>query len=402
MASDSFDLVIVGGGPVGGLLALALADLGLRPLVLDAAPAPVAPRGHPALRVSALSEASQRMLFRVGAWQRLAPERLGPYRRMEVWDGDGTGRVEFDAVSVQAEQLGWIVENDAVTAALYQEASARGLPWRAEARIGAIRAGDDGWLLSLADGETLHAPLLVGADGARSLVREAAGIATSVRDSGHVAVVGVVNTEHDHGGCARQRFIDSGPLALLPLFGAGRTSSLVWSVPPDEARRLLALDDAAFGAALTRAAESCLGQCLPSGPRGAFPIRPLHASEYVRPRLALVGDAAHVVHPLAGQGVNLGLLDAAVLAEEIARARAAGLPLWHDSALRRYQRRRRAHNGVMLHSLNGMKTLFELRDPRLRLLRNLGLNGVQRLPPLKRFFVREALGRIPDLPALAR
>lgn len=407
MVSDArpqghYDLAIVGGGMVGGLLAAALADSGLRLLVLDAAAAPVMPEGPAGVRVSAITEASHWMLRNTGAWACLPPERLCAYASMKVWDADGTGRVAFDAAMVPADQLGWIVENDALAAALYTRCGDRGVNWYCGERIADLEPVQEGWQVRLADGSALTAGLLVGADGARSMVRSRAGIPALPRDSGHVAVVAALQTERPHGRCARQRFIDSGPLALLPLFGDGHQCSLVWSMPPSQAEACRLMTDDSFAVALTEASEGVLGFCKQIGPRAAFPIRTLHANHYIGRHLVLVGDAAHVVHPLAGQGVNLGLLDAGVLAEEIRRALAAGLPIHHESVLRRYQRRRRAHNALMINAFNGVKAFFAQRDPAIRFLRNVGMNLVDRVTPAKQFFAREALGRNGDMPALAR
>lgn len=400
MASSDTEVLIIGGGMAGGMLAAALTGTGLRCVVLDRAPAPQMPDGEADMRVSALTEASMHMLANVGAWSRMPRARTAPYQRMDVWDGDGTGRVSFDASAVQANALGWIVENSLVTAALYQS---RGeTDWRAGVDIDALSRGPDGWRVRLGDGDEIIAQLLVGADGARSTVRELAGIAAAPKDSGHVAIVATVASELPHGGCARQRFLETGPLALLPLFGDGHRFSLVWSATPALAQSLMQLDDETFSAQLTEASEGVLGQCKLVGRRGAFPIHTLHASEYVADGLALIGDAAHVVHPLAGQGINLGFLDAAVLAEELARAKARAVPITDVTVLKRYQRRRRAHNAVMLTALNGIKTFFGQRDPALRFIRNTGMNWVNRLPLAKGVLANEALGRHGDLPDLAR
>ncbi|WP_342767603.1 FAD-dependent monooxygenase [Isoalcanivorax indicus] len=395
------DVLIVGGGMAGGMLAAALGDSGLRVTVLDAAPEPVMPEGPPHPRVSALTEASQRMLTQVGAWAQLPAARVQAYQRMQVWDGDGTGEVTFDAGSVQAEALGWIVENDALVAALYRARPAN-VQWLSRTRTQAIRRQGEHWQVTLEDGRVLSAPLLIGADGARSRVRDAAGIPAPVQDTGHVAIVGSLRSAMPHDGCARQRFLTSGPLALLPLSGDGQDCSLVWSLWPREAERLMALAPEAFEAALTQASDACLGALSFQGARQVIPIRTLHASDYVRPGLALIGDAAHVVHPLAGQGINLGLLDAAVLAEEMQRSLSRGLPAWHAAALNRYQRRRWGHNALMLRALSGIKALFEANALELRWARNTGMRWVNRLVPVKQLLAREALGRQGDLPRLAR
>ncbi|MDF1782194.1 MAG: UbiH/UbiF/VisC/COQ6 family ubiquinone biosynthesis hydroxylase [Alcanivoracaceae bacterium] len=395
------DVLIVGGGMAGGMLAAALANTELTIAVVDAAQVPEFPHGDAEVRVSAITEASFNMLTNVGAWQHLPQDRLSPYSSMDVWDADGTGRVTFDAASARASQLGWIIENSAVTAALYSVCQTKNVDWRASSKITSIVASSEGWSATLESGEKIITTLLVGADGARSQVREKAGIAAAPKDSGHRAIVATIETELAHGGCARQRFMQTGPLAMLPLFGDGHRFSLVWSTSPELAQALMAMTDEEFSSALTIESEGVLGACREITKRAAFPIHTLHASEYAGPRLALIGDAAHVVHPLAGQGINLGFLDAAVLSEEIHKAMQRGIRIADETVLKRYQRRRRAHNALMLKSLNGIKHLFAVRDPAIRFMRNVGMSLVNKLPPAKAFFASEALGRNGDLPQLA-
>lgn len=396
------DILIVGGGMAGGLLALLLAEQGVSVRVLDGAAPPTAPRGAAATRVSTLSEASHWLLRHAGAWERLDPARVQPYRHMQVWDQDGSGEVRFDAAELGAPALGWLLENDHLTSALYQAAIRHSrLDWRCNTAVAGVERAGSGWQV-LTDKERLSGDLLIGADGARSLVRETAGIPAAPRETGHHALVATIETERPHGACARQVFMESGPLALLPLFGDGHRCSIVWSAWPARIDALMALDDASFGAALTQATADVLGQARVISRRVVFPIQERHASDYTGPALALVGDAAHVIHPLAGQGINMGLLDAGVLAEELGRARAAGLPLAHPGVLARYQRRRRADNLVMQNAMRGFKTLFERREPTLRWLRNTGLNLVNRLPPARHAFMTRALGRAGDLPHRAK
>ncbi len=403
MTDATDDIVIIGGGMAGGSMAALLADTGLRVRVLDGAPEPVAPDGEPEQRVSAINEASHWLLRSVGAWQRLPGERVCAYTDMVVRDGDGTGEVDFHAPEAGAEQLGWILENAVLVRALYESCAQRTQPaWESGVRVTALVREEGGWRAELADGSLRRGRLLIGADGANSRVRDAAGIPAPVRDSGHHALVATLQTEIAHEHCARQVFLDQGPVALLPLFGDGHQCSLVWSAPPDEIERLAALDDDGFARELTTATGGWLGRVSTASTRAHFPIRELHASDYSRSGLALIGDAAHVIHPLAGQGINLGLLDAAVLAEEIERARARGLAFDHESVLRRYQRRRRGHNAVMQNALRAFKFLFEQRAPAARWVRNTGMRGLNQLTPLKGALARQALGRDGDLPHRAR
>lgn len=396
------EILIVGGGMAGGLLALLLAEQGFSVRVLDGAPEPAWPQGEAAARVSTLSEASHWLLRHAGAWQALDAARVQPYQHMQVWDQDGSGEVRFDAAELGAPALGWLLENDHLTAALYQAAARHAnLEWRCNAAVAGVARDGGGWTVDAAGGP-FRCDLLIGADGARSLVREAAGIPAGPQETGHHALVATIASEHPHGGCARQVFMESGPLALLPLFGDGHRCSIVWSAWPERVKELLAMDDGAFGVALTQASGEELGALRVESRRMAIAIQERHASSYVGPALALVGDAAHVIHPLAGQGINMGLLDAGVLAEELGRARAAGLPVAHPGVLARYQRRRRTDNLVMQNAMRAFKALFERRGLPVRWLRNTGLDLVNRLPPARHAFMTRALGRAGDLPALAR
>ena len=393
------DIIIVGGGMAGGMLATLLAGSGLDITVLDAGAEPRAPAGEPGLRVSALTAISEALLRHAGAWDRMDASRRQPYHCMEVRDGDGSGELLFRAADAGADHLGTLVENDAVAAALYQ--CCQNLPaihWQCHSRVQDLQRDQHGWALTLAGGERFHARLLVGADGARSMVRSRIGLPARATDTGHVAIVATLRTEQCHEGCARQSFLDSGPMALLPLHGDGRDVSLVWSVWPERATALMALDDRAFARELSLASQHWLGELQLASARAAFPIHDLHAGEYVVDGAALIGDAAHVVHPLAGQGINLGLLDAAVLAEEMLMAREQGRD-WHSLALlQRYQRRRRGHNGTMVTAMRGFKFLFEQRAPWLRFVRNAGMSMLDRHHLAKGMIARQALGRFDDVP----
>jgi 2-octaprenylphenol hydroxylase len=393
------DIVIVGGGMAGGMLAASLAEQSLNIVLLDAAAAPQFPQGEPALRVSALTETSETLLQRAEVWPLMPADRLQPYEQMEVRDGDGTGEVHFSAADADASHLGTLVENDAVVAALYQRClSLPRVQWRNGCRVSEITRVDDGWRISLSDGEVLQTRLLVGADGARSMVRSAAGLQAQPHDTGHVAIVATMKTQLPHQRCARQTFLDSGPVALLPLYGDGYSCSLVWSSWPERAQQLLQLSPQDFSRELTLATQSWLGQISLASERLAFPIHDLHAGNYVADGVALIGDAAHVVHPLAGQGINLGLLDAAVLAEEICRALAAGRQWYSLPLLQRYQRRRRGHNAMVVSAMRGFKVLFEQRSPVLRFVRNAGMSMVDRHHLFKGLLARQALGRFDDAP----
>ncbi|KJH81210.1 2-octaprenyl-3-methyl-6-methoxy-1,4-benzoquinol hydroxylase [Pseudomonas fluorescens] len=401
------DLLIVGAGMVGSALALALQGSGLQVLLLDGSPMSVKPFDAQAAfepRVSALSTASQRILDRLGVWEGITARRASPYTDMHVWDGSGTGQIHFSAASLHAEALGHIVENRVVQDALLDRLHDCDLGLLANARLEQMRRSGDDWLLTLADGRTLRAPLVIAADGANSAVRRLTGVATREWDYLHHAIVTSVRTARAHRMTAWQRFTDNGPLAFLPLERDGQHDwcSIVWSTTPDEAQRLMALDDSAFCNELERAFEGQLGTVLSADPRLCVPLRQRHAKRYVAEGLALIGDAAHTIHPLAGQGVNLGFLDAAVLAEVLLQAAARGERLADVKVLSRYERRRMPHNLALMAAMEGFERLFQADPLPVRWLRNTGLKLVDRLPEAKALFVREALGLMGDLPDLAK
>ncbi|QGZ28900.1 2-octaprenyl-3-methyl-6-methoxy-1,4-benzoquinol hydroxylase [Stutzerimonas stutzeri] len=402
------DLIIVGAGMVGSTLALALQGAGLSIKLIDAGPLDVQPFAltdpfEP--RVSALSAASQRILERVGAWPGIAGRRISPYTDMQVWDGSGTGQIHFSAASVHAEVLGHIVENRVVQDGLLDALKASGsIDLLPNARLERLQQTEHGWSLTLADGQQLGADLVVAADGANSAVRRLAGCATREWDYMHHAIVTSVRCAEPNQQTAWQRFTDDGPLAFLPLQRDEDTHwcSIVWSATEAEAQRLMALDDQAFCQALGRAFEYRLGDVLEADPRLCIPLRQRHAKRYVQPGLALIGDAAHTIHPLAGQGVNLGLLDAAVLAEVLLAAFARDARLGDMRVLTRFERRRMPHNLAMMAAMEGFERLFQADPLPLRWLRNTGLKAMQAMPEAKALFVRQALGLSGDLPVLAR
>ncbi|WP_168166365.1 2-octaprenyl-3-methyl-6-methoxy-1,4-benzoquinol hydroxylase [Pseudomonas sp. HMSC08G10] len=401
------DLLIVGAGMVGSALALALRHSGLEILLLDGSPLSVKPfdaQGPFEPRVSALSAASQRILERLGAWEGIAGRRVSPYTDMHVWDGSGTGQIHFSAASVHAQVLGHIVENRVVQDSLLERLHDSDVGLLPNARLEQMRRSGDEWLLTLADGRTLRAPLVVAADGANSAVRKLTGCETREWDYLHHAIVTSVRCSEAHQATAWQRFTDEGPLAFLPLSRDDGQAwcSIVWSTTPEQAEKLMALDDAAFCEALGRAFEGHLGEVVSADPRLCVPLRQRHAKRYVDEGLALIGDAAHTIHPLAGQGVNLGFLDAAVLAEELERACERGERLADVKVLTRFERRRMPHNLALMAAMEGFERLFQADPLPLRWLRNSGLKLVEQLPEAKALFVRQALGLSGDLPALAK
>jgi 2-octaprenylphenol hydroxylase len=400
------DLLIVGAGMVGSALALALQNSGLNILLVDNSPLSVKPFDPTAAfepRVSALSAASQRILQRLNVWDGIVSRRASPYGDMEVWDGSGTGQVHFSAASVHAEVLGHIVENRVIQDALVERLHDCDVGLLANARLEQMRRSGDDWLLTLADGRTLRSPVVVAADGANSAVRRLTGTETREWDYLHHAIVTSVRTTNSHKKTAWQRFTDDGPLAFLPLEREGEHwCSIVWSVTPAEAERLMALPDELFCRELESAFEGRLGPVIAADPRVCVPLRQRHAKRYVAEGLALIGDAAHTIHPLAGQGVNLGFLDAAVLAEVLHHAAGRGERLADERVLSRYERRRMPHNLALMAAMEGFERLFQADPLPLRWLRNTGLKMVDQSSEAKAMFVRQAMGLTGDLPKLAR
>ena len=403
------DIMIVGGGMVGTALALGLAQQGWHVVLVEASPlAKLQTAAQPATgvddfepRVSAISMASQRVLEGLGAWAEVAAGRHCPYQAMAVWDAEGTGRIEFDAAEMRAEALGTIVENRHVVRALFNalEASpatiisgAKVAGWLAQGPDG---EGGDAPGICLEDGQHLRARLVVAADGAQSRLRQLVGLPTREWDYDQQAIVATVRSKQLHQYTARQSFSRTGPLAFLPLQadnGDENFCSIVWSQDTLEARRLMALDDAAFNAELERAIELPVDSIEAISRRFAFPLRQRHAMDYTAPGFALVGDAAHSIHPLAGQGANLGYGDVAVLLEELKRARKLGLNPGEALVLGRYQRRRKSENLTMMAAMEGLKQLFGRDELPLRWLRNQGMNWLNQLAPLKNRLAAEAMG----------
>lgn len=401
------DLIIVGAGMVGSSLALALKDSGLNILLVDGSPlsvTPFSPEHAFEPRVSALSLASQRILERVGAWPGIVQRRASPYGDMHVWDGSGTGKIDFSASSVHADVLGHIVENRIVQDALLEQLHESSIDLLAHSKVEQLRRSGDGWLLQLENGSKVRSRLIIAADGANSAVRRLAGCATREWDYLHHAIVTSVRCEKPHQETAWQRFTDDGPLALLPLKHSDGKNwcSIVWSVPEEHAQQIMALDDTQFCQALGQACEQRLGTIEHADQRYSIPLRQRHAKRYVAPGLALIGDAAHSIHPLAGQGVNLGFLDAAVLAEELLHAIQRGEDIASERVLSRFERRRMPHNLAMMAAMEGFQHLFQADALALRWLRNSGLKMVDNLSEAKAVFIRQALGLGSDLPDLAK
>ena len=386
-----FDVAISGAGLVGLALAARLGQDGFRVAILE----PREPvRDWPAdsidLRVYAISRLSQQLFESLGAWPTI--EALAqPYRDMRVWDAGSQGEVHFDSAELGEPDLGHIIESRVIERALLDVVEDLDTVTRfCPASLKAFEDTGTHQSIALEDGSALTARLLVGADGKQSRVRDLAGIHVQVSDYGQQALVAVVETEQPHRETAWQRFLSSGPLALLPLHD-GRCS-IVWSATSDKARALLALDEEAFCHALGEAFDYRLGNITGCGERVLFPLQGQSAKTYVQPRLALVGDAAHVIHPLAGQGVNLGLKDVQALADTLRVAREQDRDPGAFSVLRRYERARRGDNMLTMAAMGGFKQLFGSTLSPVRYARGMGLALFDRATPIKIQIVRAAMG----------
>lgn len=402
MQMQNVDVVIVGGGMVGLGLAAALKGSALKVAVVEGQlPAPALDEA-PDNRVSALSLASQRILQQVGAWRGIEARRLQPYVQMEVWEQDSFGRIAFDAASLRQSELGHIVENRVIQLALLDAIEgANNIQLLSPARASSLQSGEAGSLLLLEDGRALSAKLVVAADGAHSWVRRQADIPLTSWDYGHHALVATVRCAEPHEAVARQIFTPEGPLAFLPLWQPD-LCSIVWSLPAARAEALCQCDDEQFNRQLTTVFDGRLGLCQVEGARSAIPLTARYARDFARERLVLVGDAAHTIHPLAGQGVNLGLLDAAALAEQILRNQAAGKDIGLLANLRGYERWRKSEAASMLAAMEGLKRLFAGANPLKKLVRGAGLCAFDLLTPLKQSVIRAAMGLEGELPALAK
>jgi len=402
--SREFDVVIVGAGIVGTVAASLLVAHRVCPparIALLAERLPQAPAAGSDwdLRVFALSRASERILGECGVWDALPRDRIFGYERMCVWDAAGTsggrGSLCFDSAEIGEANLGSIVDGRVLQAQALGAARAAGVVM-IEAALSGLEVSDAGVRLALADGRELEAQLTLAADGTDSPTRALSGMATAGHAYSQDALVGHVRTAQSHRNTAWQRFLPTGPLALLPL-PDGR-SSIVWSMERGAAARLRRLDPAQFGRELTEASGQLLGECELASAIGSFPLRLQYAQSYVAPRIALLGDAAHVVHPLAGQGLNLGLLDCASLVE-VLESRAHGA-IGDLLVLRRYERWRKSENLLAATAFDGLERLFSQSSPWVAGLRVFGLGAVGRVPWLRRELARRALGLVGDVPGV--
>ena len=405
MANQSdFDIVIVGGGAIGSAVASLLGQINktvqgakqqLKIALIESSEPPQFDSSQVDPRVAALTEKTRLIFEQIGIWNQVVAKRACAYKAMNVWDAEGTGRITFDCQQVQQPNLGHIVENSALVSTLIDHLKQQSnIELYCPANIVDFQLQQDAITLTLDNHSVLSAQLLIAADGANSAVREHFQFATKQWDYGQHAIVTTITTENPNQLTAWQRFMPTGPLAFLPLnnIGDDHCCSIVWSQDTTEAKRLMALEDDQFCQQLSRASEHCLGEVLKIEKRHLIPLRQSHATDYVMPRVALIGDAAHSIHPLAGQGANLGFSDAQVLAEEIAKAFDRDLDLGDESVLKPYQRRRKPENLATMAAMEGFKRLFGSQNSTLRLLRNYGLSAINGLGAIKNKLIKQAMG----------
>ena len=387
------DIAIVGGGPVGLSLVVALKDSGLKLALIEPRPAPLVPQSPASLddwdsRVYAVSPGTAAFLGDLAVWQALPHERITRVESMEIYGDDGTARLEFSAYDAGLRELAFIVESRPLAQALWCAAESTAVRMYCPASCASLRAGPDAVTLALTDGTEVTARLVVGADGADSWVRDHAGIAVSPVDYGQLAVVCNFSCGKPHDGIAYQWFRRDGVLALLPL--AGNRVSMVWSIARESAERLLALPPEGLAGEVGAASRDMLGALSVITPPAAFPLRLQRVARFVVPRIALIGDAAHNVHPLAGQGINLGFRDARVLAATLS-GREARYDCGDHALLRRYERARKEDVAAMQLTTHGLQKLFAVEAVWVARARNTGLHLVNLQPQLKNFLVRQAV-----------
>ena len=397
---DMLDVVIIGGGLVGGLTALLLAKGGIQATVLDAAPILDAEKvlsvANP--RVLALSQATIHLLKMVNVWDKLA--RQMPYTGMQVWNKNGYGEINFGQASQKMpsdeQSLGSMVEPSILNLAIQQQMLQQVQDYRTQVKVVRVEQGVHCWIVQLADGTTLKTKLVIGADGANSFVREQAMIELDVLDYQQAGLSCAIRTAMPHQYVARQIFLPTGPLAFLPMASlnaeqAEHWISIVWTLPDDYADEYSALNDAQFMQLLTRESHHMLGEVLEVTPRAKFPLKARAAQRYVKAGLALIGDAAHVIHPLAGQGVNIGCLDAAVLCDVLLKDKQRGV--WaHEQTLKRYEHQRKGQNDAMMHSMSALGFIETSELFPFVWARNFGLKQVENQATLKALFLAQANG----------
>jgi len=396
----SYDIVIIGSGMVGASMAVAFRETDQRILVIDAG-SYAADESLPEtydIRVSAITEASRRFLQSLGVWSELEAFRVAPYREMFVWDAGSDASVHFDVDQGTESELGYIIENRVIQHYLLKQIEqAENIDFMPGCRLDSIISNSDETVtVCLENGERFNCSCLVGADGGRSKVRELAGITTTGWQYDQSALVATIRTEQSLNATAWQCFHSEGPLAFLPL--QDHLCSIVWSTTPERASLLKEMPKAEFEMQLAEAFEQRLGMVELESERGVFPLQLQHATQYVKPGIALIGDAAHSIHPLAGQGVNLGFLDAACLVDVLQDAQKAGKAIGSQPVLRRYERWRKGDNLAMMFMMDAFKRMFAIESGPLKQVRDSGMRITDAIKPLKHLIMQGASGMRGELP----
>lgn len=389
----SYDIIIVGAGIVGLSFAHLLAQSTLRIAIVDSKPLKkiLINKGYDA-RVYAITPGTVRSFNKMQCWDTIAQQRLGTFREMHVWDENGAGRISFNAQDIGEAKLGNIIEHRVIINALLQQLTAcPNVSVLAPLSLQRLSITTDEATLLTDDNQTLQAKLIIGADGGNSWVRTQANFPINESDYGHHALATTVKTAKPHQNVAWQRFLSDGPLAFLPLDDP-HYCSIVWSAPPQHIAHLKSMPEEHFRSALTRAFDMTLGEIRSIAPRFSFPLTKRHAKKYVKSRIALIGDAAHTIHPLAGQGLNLGVADADALADIIIDALKHDRDFYSLPQLRRFERARKTQMRVMFAVTDGFKNGFTNQNTGLQYLRNLGLSFGDHLPPFKQFIMRKVMG----------